>query len=376
MRCEIREVTGGRALDRCIKYPWKIYRGPDGYPNWVPPLLLDQRALFDRKKHPFFQHAEEANYLAFSDGEIVGRISGIIDHQFIRNWGERAAYFGFYESVDDAEVARSLFEAVERWARGKSMEKIIGPISPTPNHILGLLIDSFDIPPVIQTPYNPPYYQRLFEQAGLVKEKDHYAYILRRGNPPLSERVKRVAELARKRGKIEVRPFNMRRFDEEVELVRDIYNSAWSDNSDFVPWTLEEFHAIAKDLRLVCLPELVMLAFVDGVPAGVSISLYDFNQILHRMNGRLFPFGIFKLLLGKHGIDGMRLSNLGIREGYRNMGIDAIFIYENYVRSEKYGINWCEVSLILEDNDKLVGMLDTWGATRYRTYRVFRKELS
>ena len=192
MRCDIRRVQGTGELDRFIKFPWKIYRGADPYPNWVPPLLLDQKALFDQKKHPFFRHAEEVNFLAYGGGGIIGRISGIIDHQFIQNWGEKAAYFGFYESIDDREVARSLFAAVEAWAREKGMDRVIGPISPTPNHILGLLLDDFDGPPVIQTPYNPPYYRDLFEAAGYVKEKDHYAYIIWRGDPPLSDRVKRV----------------------------------------------------------------------------------------------------------------------------------------------------------------------------------------
>jgi hypothetical protein len=167
----------------------------------------------------------------------------------------------------------------------------------------------------------------------------------------------------------------MRRFDEEVEMVREIYNSAWRNNSDFVPWTKEEFLYMARDLKLVCIKELVLLAFVDGVPAGISISIFDVNQILIKMNGRLLPFGIFKLLFGKSKIDGFRLANMGIRDEYRNMGIDAIFVYETYVRSEKYGLDWAEVSLILEDNDKLVHMLEKWGAERYRTYRVFQKAL-
>ncbi len=374
MSVEVKPVSGGRELKKFIMYPWQIYRGPNGYSNWVPPLIIDQKALFNRKKYPFFQHAEEQNFLAFRDGEIVGRISGIVDHQFVQNRGEKTAYFGFYESIDDEEVARELFNAVELWARERGMTRILGPISPTPNHILGLLMNDFDHPPVVQIPYNPPYYLRLYEGSGLEKETDHYAYIVRR-TLPLSDQIKRVAELARKRGKVTIRPFNMRRFDEEVEMVREIYNSAWRNNSDFVPWTKEEFLYMARDLKLVCIKELVLLAFVDGVPAGISISIFDVNQILIKMNGRLLPFGIFKLLFGKSKIDGFRLANMGIRDEYRNMGIDAIFVYETYVRSEKYGLDWAEVSLILEDNDKLVHMLEKWGAERYRTYRVFQKAL-
>ena len=246
MSCEVRPVSGKRELKKFILYPWRIYRGPNGYSNWVPPLILDQKALFNPKKHPFFQHADEENFLAFRDGEIVGRISGIIDYQFVQNRGEKTAYFGFYESIDDEEVAGELLRAVEFWAREKGMTKILGPISPTPNHILGLLMNDFDHPPVVQIPYNPPYYLRLFEGLGLEKEKDHYAYLVRR-TLPFSDRVRRVAEIARKRGKITIRPLNMKRFDEEVELIREIYNSAWRNNSDFVPWTKEEFLYIARD---------------------------------------------------------------------------------------------------------------------------------
>jgi len=370
----VKQVSSKRELKNFILFPWKIYRGETRYPAWVPPLILDQKILFNTEKNPFYRHADQANFLAYRGNKIAGRISAIVDHQYIATRNDQSGYFGFFESVDDREVAGALFGTAEVWLGERGMKRMIGPMNPTPNHILGILMNDYDNPPVVQVPYNPPYYPELCESAGLRKEKDHYAYYLDQTIRP-SERIKRVADIARKRGHITIRTANMKQYRQELDIIKEIYNNAWSENSDFVPLTDEEFYHMAEDLKLILIPELVFLAFVDGVPAGFCIPLPDINQILIKMNGRLLPFGLFKLLWGKRKVDLVRLALMGIRHEYRNKGIDAIFIYESYMRGERWGFKKAEMSLIIEDNYKLLNLLDTWGCKRYRTYRIYEKDL-
>ena len=370
----IRPVVTKKELKQFILFPWKIYRGATNYPNWVPPLIVDEQTLFNPRKNPFFLHSEQKNFLAYRADKIVGRISGTVDQQYLE-YGERdTAYFGFFECFDDEDVAAALFQKVQEWARAKNMKKILGPMNPTPNHILGLLIDAFDKPPVVQTPYNPPYYRRLYEKSDMQKEKDHYAYYLDQTVRP-SDRMKRVAELAKKRGRITVRPVNMKNYDSELQIIHEIYNAAWKERSDFVPWTEEEFFHMAADLKLIVIPELIFLAFVDGDPAGFVVPIPDINQVLIKMNGRLLPFGLLRLLWGKSRVNKVRLALLGIKQKYQNKGIDAIFIYESYIQAERHGFKAAEMSLIIEDNYKLLNMLDSWGAERYKTYRIYQKSI-
>ena len=167
----------------------------------------------------------------------------------------------------------------------------------------------------------------------------------------------------------------MRKWREELSYIKEIYNNAWSENSDFVPWEDDEFNYMADDLKIILIPELTFLAFIDDVPAGFCVPIPDINQILIKMNGRLLPFGLFKLLWGKNRVDMVRLALLGIRHEFQNRGIDAIFVYESYMRGEKWGFKAAEMSLIIEDNFKLLNMLDTWGCKRYRTYRIYQSNL-
>ena len=370
----VRAVTTKKDLQRFILFPWNIYRRKPGYDAWVPPLIADEKELFDPRRHPFHKHAEIQNFLAYRGKSIVGRISAIIDQQYLRYREEGTGYFGFFESIDSRDVSGVLFKTAEDWLRKRNMKKIIGPISPTPNQILGTLIDSFELPPVIQTPYNPSYYPRLIENHGFIKEKDHFAYYMDTSTP-FPERIERVANLAKKRKNIMIRPFDMKNFAREVEIVRDIWNRAWQENSDFVPWTEAEFQFMAERLRLIALPQTALLAFVDDVPAGISVPLPNINETLIKMNGRLLPFGLFRLLLGKRRCRLIRMAIMGICTEFQNIGVDAMFIVETSKRARRLGFEAAEMSLILEDNYKLVNMFANWGLAPYRTYRVYQKSL-
>jgi hypothetical protein len=213
------------------------------------------------------------------------------------------------------------------------------------------------------------------ESGGLQKEKDLLCYMMRAEWLPISDKIKRVASIAGKRNRISIRTINMKKFEEEVALILDLYNDGWNKNWGFVPWTKKEFDQMAEELKLVAIPELVLMAFIDEKLVGIAIPLPDINEILIKMNGRLLPFGIFKLLLGKKKVEMIRMAILGVRNGYHNKGIDAIFAYETYVRAYSMGMKGAEFSWILEDNYPLINLLESWGTKHYRTYRVYSKNI-
>ncbi|MBN2354365.1 MAG: hypothetical protein JXD23_17475 [Spirochaetales bacterium] len=372
----VRQVRSKREHNQFIGFPYILYKRILKNPYWAGPLRIDEKTLLNRKKFPFYKHARMQEFLAWRGNEVVGRIAGIIDSQYHKYREENIAYFGFFECINDHEAAGALFDAALGWARDEGMKRSIGPISPTTNHILGVLQNDFTGVPMIQVPYNPEYYPALYDSCGFGKEKDHLAFIVRRGKLELSDKIKRVAELVRKKQRIEITTPDMRRFGDLVMEVKELYNQTWSNNSDFVPWTDEEFDFMAKDLKLVIVPDLTFIARIDGKIVGVSITLYNINEILAKMNGRLFPTGILKLLFGLKKIKNVRLAILGVHPSCRNMGIDAAFVMETYARGVKLGYQTCEMSLILEDNVPLVNMLNKWGAPVYRTYRVYCKNLS
>lgn len=361
-------------MKKFIMFPWSIYRGKKRYNNWVPPLLMDEKALYNPKKNPYWEHAEAQHFLAYRDGEVVGRMSAVIDHEFVKYWNTKTGFFGFFESEDDPEIAKALSREVESWLKNKGMERSIGPMNPSTNHILGLLIDDFDNPPVVQMAYTPEYYPPLIEAAGYAKEKDLWSYFMDAGGD-LSDKTRRVAELARKRSKVDVRPVEMKEFSNVIEEMRGIYNDAWQDNWGFVPWTKEEFEHLGKDMKLLVFPELVLMAYVDGNPVGFILPIPDANKIMIKMNGRLLPTGIFKLLMGKGKLDTVRIAAFGIRKKYQKMGIDALLLWEVYERGTKMGVNKGDFSWILEDNYPLRNFLEGWGVRHYKTHRIYGKSL-
>jgi GNAT superfamily N-acetyltransferase len=369
---EIRPVTSAKDLRRFILYPWKLYRG---HPYWVAPLVSDQKLLLDPRKNPFFEHSELQHFLAWRGREIVGRISAIVDRNYVEFQQEKVGLFGFFECIDDQATARALFATAEGWLRERGMESMLGPTNPSTNDTVGLLTDAFDQPPVLHMPYTFPYYLQLCEASGLTKARDLYAYYME-NKVPISDKIQRVAELVRKRRKVTIRPLNMKKlFNEEIELIKTVYNDAWTRNWGFVPWTEAELEHTAKDLKKAVVPDMVLLAFVDGEIAGFSLALPDLNLALRHIRGRLFPFGLFKVLWYARKIDIVRVLALGVRKKFQGLGLDALFYYETYVRGKKNGFNRGEFSWILEDNLPMRNALENWGARIYKTYRMYDKKL-
>ena len=370
MSTKIRAATSRADRERFIKYPFARYRDEE---HWVPPLLISEREQFDPKKNPFYEHARIDLFLAERDGEVVGRVAAIDDDNHNRTHDENLLFFGFFEA-GDGEAAEALLARVEELARELGREAVRGPVNPSLNHSGGLLIDAFDSDPYVMMPYNPPEYPRYVEAAGYRKVKDLYAWIFEREWEV--KKIGRLAERVRRRHeRLVIRAVDMKRWDEELERFRDLYNRSWERNWGFVRYTDAEFDHLAREFKMILDPELVALAEVDGKLAGITVLLPDANQVFKRMRGRLLPFGIFHFLRRDRLIDQVRLPILGVAPEHRNKGFELAMIHELHGRVMAKGYKRCEASWTLEDNRAMNHVIEAGGAKRYKTYRIYQREL-
>jgi GNAT superfamily N-acetyltransferase len=336
---------------------------------------MDRRKLVDRKKNPFYKHADAEFFLARRDGEIVGRIAAIVNHNHNKEHNENIGFFGFFESIEDQGVTDALVKTATEWLKSRGVTGMRGPASPSVNDEYGLLIDGFDKPPVVLMPYNPPYYGKLLEAAGLKKIKDLYAYHVRKENV-FSEKLSRVSEMVRKREGLTFRSLDMSRFSEEVKLIKTIYNKAWQYNWGAVPMTDEEFDAMAKDLKPVVVPELVIIAEYRGEPIGFSLSLPDLNLAFkHNPKGYLLP-GLFCLMRYKKQIDATRIIVLGVVREHQKSGAAGVLFYETAKRSVENGYPKGEAGWVLEDNVMMNRSAEMLKAERYKTYRIYETTIA
>ena len=381
MRVEIREINpeNKRELKKFVMLEWKIYKND---PNWVPPLIDEDIKRLSPKHNPFFEHSKVKLFMAFKDGKPVGRIDAHIDYNFNEFHDEDAGFFGFFESINDKEIAHALFDKAVNWLKERGMKVIYGPMNFTTNDDeCGLLIDGFNSPPVFGMTYNPPYYIDLIESYGFEKAKDLVAYLItideeyKKFIAHLERRLKPLAEKAQEWG-FTIRNVNMKDLNNEVKRIFNIYNSAWEANWGFVPFTEKEIEHLAQGLKQIVIPELAKIVEYNGDPAAFGLLIPDINQVLKKMNGRLFPFGFIKFLTGLKKIDGLRLLALGIKKGYRRKGADSLLYY--HMMKDAIAMNrfrYCEVSWLLEDNYLIIRATKFMGGKQYKTYRVYQKSL-
>ncbi len=371
----VREISSKADKRRFVRMVWDIY-GPD--PNWIPPLEMDRMKLIDEVKNPFYKHAKVKWWLAERDGKPVGRIAAVINDNYIKEQKENAGFFGFFECINDATVAKALFDPAEKFLRENGMVVAYGPASPSSNDEYGLLIEGYDSPPVILLTYNPPYYASLLEQCGYAKDHDLYAYLLSQ-ETARSEKLTRVTKAMAERNKITVRRFDKKRFNEEVDLIKNIYNAAW-ENHGFVPFTDAEIEFMGKDLKPIYDPDLVLFAEIDGHAVGFALSLPDINQAFHAgiriPRGLLnLPVGLWNLLTKKKAIDTVRVFVLGVLKEYRGRGVDAMLYTETMERAAKKGYKFGEASWVQETNTPMNRAAQMMNGIKYKTYRVYGKAL-
>lgn len=375
MSVVVREIPLGGKLDDFLNVVDRIYADDRRY---VRPLDFDIKGRLT-KKNPFFQHADGTIFAAYKNGECVGRATAQIDHAWNDRYKERSAFFGFFETIDDQEVATALLERAEKFARERGMNRLLGPMSLNSNEEMGCLVDGFETPPMVLMPHHRAYQGGLIEGAGFVKCKDVYAWKYVVGGLPA--RAKKAVEQIQALPEVTARHVDKSKIEQEIALVMDIFNDAWSENWGFVPLTQPELKKMADEFRLILVPELTYIVSIDGEPAAFAIAVPNINEHVKDLNGKLFPTGAIKLLWGlkTQGTKTARLALLGVRKKFRNVkkyGALSTFMYAELAKSgQRLGINWGELSWTLEDNAPVNLAIKFMGGKIYKTYRIYEKPL-
>ena len=366
-------VTTRAELNEFVTFPWRVYRDD---PNWVPPLISDARKMFDPAKHPFHQHGEVQCFLArrgpssgSESGMVVGRIGAIVNHLHNEVHSEKTGFFGFFDTMPDAGIPPYLFRAAADWLQARGMERMRGPAGFSSNEEWGLLVDGFDRPPMVMMTYNPPAYVRYLEDYGFLKAKDLVAYYMR-SDLPMPDRLLRAVEQI-DGPPVTIRCLDMKHFYQDVGKVREVYNAAWEKNWGFVPMTDAEIHHMARELKPVVDPDFVIFAECEGKTVGFSLVLPDANRALKAANGRLFPFGLVRMLIAAKRIKEVRVLTLGVIPEYRRRRIDMMLYLHLWRTGLRKGIIGAELSWILEDNVLIRRPMERLGARVYKTYRIY-----
>ena len=366
---EVTAVTSRSDRQRFLDLPWSIYRSN---PNWVPLLRMNQKAMVGYAKHPFYDVATAQTFLARRGGEVCGRISAIINPNHNHRHNDQLGFFGFFESVDDKDVAAALFDAAKAWLVERGMTTMRGPVNPSMNYECGLLVDGFDSPPTFMMTYNPPYYQRLLESYGFEKSQDMFTFgesieLLNVVGPKLA----RVIEAAQERFRVKVRKFDKRHYQREVRMLLEMFNRGTVGSWGFVPLTNDEAKHLGNDLRFLMEPNLVRIAEVDGEPVGVLIGLLDFNPLIKQIDGRLFPFGFLRLLFGRKRLTHCRFMSANVLPEYQRWGLGLILIGANEEYVLERGIKTGEFSWVLESNSLSLMTLKKANMKLQKTHRLY-----
>ncbi|HLF72285.1 MAG TPA: N-acetyltransferase [Dehalococcoidia bacterium] len=380
MTVEVLPVSTKAEREAFLRLPWRLYKD---FPGWVPNLLLLQRDVINEKKNPFFEHGEAQLFLARREGEYVGRISAQIDRDHNAQHDERTGFFGFFESIDDGEVAKALLETAEAWLRERWMNVVRGPFSFSVNEEAGLQVEGFDEMAMIQMPQHLPYYGGLVEGAGYGKAMDLLAYRWNITEPPA--RMMEAVEATRKAPGLKLRTIRVHGIPDplrkEVDLLLDIYNDAWQDNWGYVRVTASEARKLADDLRLIADRSIVVIAEVDGEPAGVVVGIPNLYEAIRDFNGHIDPIKAVKLVwrLKIRGTETGRILLFGVKRKFQRrralFGLPFVLLHELYLGSQKGRYKWCEESWILENNKRLNALMPNWDAYVYKRYRVYEKAL-
>ncbi|HEX6982590.1 MAG TPA: GNAT family N-acetyltransferase [Balneolaceae bacterium] len=365
-------VTTDQERKQFLEFPYKHYAGDE---HWIPPLKMEQKKLIDTKKNPFYENGEVALFLAEQDGEICGRIAAIEDRRYNEHHNTKTGFFGFFECINNQSAANLLLKVAGDWLKERGLTKVLGPSNPSMMDEIGVLVDGFEHDPSVMMPYHKPYYDELIKSAGFEKEMDLYAFRVTQGKVAL-DRMYRAEEIVRRRfPRLKVREVDLKSLDQEIQIVRHIFNKAWSRNWGFIPMSKKELEVLAKDLKLILDPKVAHIVEVNNEPIAFSIALPDLNQVLKQMDGTLFPTGIFKLLWNKRKISQLRTALMGVLPEYQGKGIDALLHKEAIINGREAGYNSSELSWVLESNKGMIRVAEKLGAHIEKVYRMYTKKL-
>jgi hypothetical protein len=367
-------VEGRRELRRFIRLPWSIYRDD---PAWVPPLLMERRQHLS-SRNPFFEHAKWKFWLAYRGATPVGRISAQVDQLHLERYEDSTGFFGLLEAEDEAETFRVLMNTAETWLRDQGMRRVLGPFNLSINQECGLLVEGFDTPPMVMMGHARPYYSARVEENGYRKEKDLLAYRIDT-DFELTRAMRVVIKRAKKR--VRIRSLRREHFSEELEILQDIFEDAWSQNWGYVPFTRAEFEHMGKSFKLLVPDDQVQIAEVDGVPAAFMVAVPNVNEAIKDLNGKLFPLGWLKLLwrLKVAHPKSARVAMMGVRQRYQNSRLAAalaVMVVEACTApAVRRGVLTAEMSWILDDNLGMRNIIESLGGKVYKRYRIYGKEL-
>ncbi|MCS7299707.1 MAG: N-acetyltransferase [Spirochaetia bacterium] len=375
------EVKVCNSVKDFIKIPFYV-QGND--PNWVPPLIMDIKKKLDKKRSSFLKHNEAEFFIAYKDGKPVGRIAGIVNNIHNSRYNKTDGFFGFFDSVNDQEVANKLFDTVVSWLKSRGMNTIYGPANYSTNDEWGLLVEGFDSPPFIMMPHNPEYYKTLIENYGFKKAKDLYAWYY---DPtlPVDERLSNLMERVLKRGKFKVRYIDMKNLKEEVDKIIDIYHDSWSENFFFIPLTEEEKKEISEFLSSIAYPDMVIIIDTeDGESVAFSVAVHNLNEVLIKYKTPNIGILYIKQLLSlayrlyikpRNKFNTARLLLAGVKKKYRGLGLDLVLYMMTYRNANKRGYKYGELSWTLEDNRMINEGIEKMGGRIHKIYRVYYKEI-
>jgi len=372
---EIRAVSGGRDLKAFIDLPFRLHAN---HPLWVPPVKLERRLFLNRRMNAFFSHGEAEYFLARREGRVVGRITAQVNHAFNDYQQKKWGWFGFFELEDDQQVADALLDAAADWLRPRGMERMVGPADFAMNNESGILIEGFELRPMIVQPWHPPYYQQLVERTGMTKAIDLLMW-----NLEVTERDKvlpviwELAAKAESEHGIRVRPMRRMQLRKDLDAFAEVYNSAWSENWDFVPYSKKDLDALAQELQLAFDKHWFMIAerTDTGEVVGMAITVPDLNQVLAKMNGKLFPLGWWHLLRKSKTTDRVRVGFLGVKPEYQHTGVAARLYELHFDAAEARPQDGGEMGWILETNTAMNRGMEAMGGRIVKRYRVFEREL-
>ena len=361
----IHQVKNKESLKDFINYPYQLYKDNTA---WVSQLKYSEKYNIDILRNPFYKNIEAKFYLAKKENQVAGRIASIFDKRTLQG------YFGFLHADNDSEVFRLLLEKIESDLNSKDTKRIIGPVSPSINYEMGVLVKGFLISPYIMMPYNYEYYDVHIKNSGYIKAKDFYAFGAYKSEVKIPEKVFRIMKIVQKKYNVNLRKPNMDDFFYELKKIENIYNNSMTNHWGFVPMDTDEFEYLGSELKNIIDPNMVFIAEIDNEPIGFILCLSNYNEIFKKIrNGKIFPTGLIKIILNRRKIKGLRVAMLGVRQEFQPKGIGSILYYNAIVNMLSSRYEQVEFSWIIEDNIKVLKIAELIGAKHYKTYRLYKK---
>ena len=364
------QVNSKKELREFILFPFSLYKDD---PNWTPPLISEQKKMFNPSKNPTLKHCSYKLFLLKKEEKFLGRIMAFVDHNFNKHWNSKIGFFGSFECENSENISHELFKTTQKWLKDQGMERMRGSINLSSQE-WGFIVKGFDEPAALMSPYNPSYYNSLSQAFNLSKIKDLLVYTARSEKFQMPERFLKYTDLLIQKYHLKIRSLNMKNLKTDVRTIVRISNESLAENWGYSPVSNDEADAIAKDLKLIIDPSIVFIVETDNKPIGFSLTFPDLNIVLRNLNGRLFPFNIFRLLVGIKKIQDYRIWALGVTKPFQKKGIDTI-LYRKTYEALRNKANKVEANYVLEDNYPIKNAVEKLGFSHSKTYRIYEKEI-